>query len=98
MSAIKHQPATPLPWDVDDEAQICALNRAMFSPSKPLLPAGVADWDAAYIVHSANAYPELVAALTDLVKRCDGPEGVRADGSNIQTISASALLQKLGEL
>lgn len=45
----------------------------------------------------ANAYPELVAALRNLMLRCDGEEGVRADGSNIQTMQASALLAKLGE-
>lgn len=37
---------------------------------------------------------ELRAALFELVKRCDGPEGVRADGSNIQTILAHAILHK----
>lgn len=41
---------------------------------------------------------QLVAALRELMLRCDGDEGVRADGSNIQTMAASALLQKLGEL
>lgn len=34
----------------------------------------------------------LRVALTELVARCDGPEGVRADGSNIQTIGAHAAL------
>ena len=36
-------------------------------------------------------------ALRDLMTRCDGPEGVRADGSNIQTMQASAVLHDLGE-
>jgi hypothetical protein len=44
-----------------------------------------------------NAYPRLVEALHDLVLRCDGDEGVRADGSNIQTMGAHALLRSLGE-
>ena len=39
----------------------------------------------------------LVEALRDLMTRCDGPEGVRADGSNIQTMQASAVLHDLGE-
>lgn len=34
----------------------------------------------------------LRAALRALVDRCDGPEGVRADGSNIDTRSAHAAL------
>ena len=39
---------------------------------------------------------ELVAALEELVLRCDGEEGVRADGSNIQTMRAHAILEKIG--
>jgi hypothetical protein len=35
----------------------------------------------------------LLAALKDLVARCDGEEGVRADGSNIQTMQAHAAIQ-----
>lgn len=38
----------------------------------------------------------LAQALIDLVRRCDGDEGVRADGSNIQTIEAHAALDALG--
>lgn len=53
--------------------------------------------DLAYICHAANAYPELVEALKELVARCDGAEGVRADGSNIQTHNAHGILSKLGE-
>jgi hypothetical protein len=34
----------------------------------------------------------LKRALRDLVTRCDGPEGVRADGSNIDTIKAHFVL------
>lgn len=36
-------------------------------------------------------------ALVDLVLRCDGDEGVRADGSNIDTLSAHAALGWLKE-
>ena len=52
---------------------------------------------AAYIAHACNAYPELVKVLWELVTRCDGAEGVGADGSNIQTHNAHGLLAKLGE-
>lgn len=38
---------------------------------------------------------ELAAALEELVSRCDGEEGIRADGSNIQTMRARAALSKL---
>lgn len=37
---------------------------------------------------------ELLDALRELVARCDGLEGVRADGSNIQTMRAHAALEK----
>lgn len=35
---------------------------------------------------------DLVEVLEELVKRCDGQEGVRADGSNIDTLRAHAAL------
>jgi hypothetical protein len=38
---------------------------------------------------------ELLEALKELVARCDGDEGIRADGSNIQTARAHAILEKL---
>ena len=41
------------------------------------------------------AAPDLLAALRELVNRCDGAEGVRADESNIQTMQAHAVLAKL---
>lgn len=41
------------------------------------------------------AAPQLLAELRRLVERCDGEEGVRADGSNIDTRAARALLEKL---
>lgn len=41
------------------------------------------------------AAPELLEALRELVERCDGDEGVRADGSNIQTMRAHAVIAAL---
>ncbi len=35
---------------------------------------------------------DLLDALTELTRRCDGDEGVRADGSNIDTATAHAVL------
>lgn len=49
-------------------------------------------------LNKRNAYADLVQALKNLTLRCDGEEGVRADGSNIQTIEAHAILEKYGEL
>jgi len=39
-----------------------------------------------------RAAPDLLDALKDLVARCDGDEGVRPDGSNIQTMAAHAAI------
>jgi hypothetical protein len=51
--------------------------------------------EAAKRVHYLNGGDnEILAALSDLVARCDGAEGVRADGSNIQTMAAHAVLEK----
>jgi hypothetical protein len=38
-----------------------------------------------------------VEALRELMLRCDGAEGVRKDGDNIQTHNAHGLLRELGE-
>ena len=40
------------------------------------------------------AAPDLLEALRDLVARCDGDEGVREDGSNIDTAWAHAVIAK----
>lgn len=40
---------------------------------------------------------ELECALRDLVTRCDGAEGVRADGSNLCTIAAHVALGDFNE-
>ena len=47
------------------------------------------------IVRSVNAHDDLVAALRDLTLRCDGEQGVRADGTNIDTLRAHAILGDL---
>lgn len=40
---------------------------------------------------------DVLGALRDLVARCDGDEGVRADGSNIQTMRAHAAIESNGK-
>jgi len=45
-----------------------------------------------YRLHAAA--PDLLAALQELVARCDGEEGIRKDGSNIQTMQAHAAIAK----
>lgn len=50
--------------------------------------------DALFIVNGARE-ERLVKALADLVTRCDGEDGVRPDGSNIDTLAAHAVLSKI---
>jgi hypothetical protein len=47
-----------------------------------------------FIVRAVNAHEELLSALKDLVERCDGVGGVRADGSNIETMQGHAAIAK----
>ena len=55
----------------------------------------VAEWASRRAVklrRRAEQVNDLWDALRDLVDRCDGPEGVRADGTNIDTLRAHAAL------
>ena len=90
-----NKPATSLPWKWS--GQIGANGDHFINGAQDHVTRADPQ-DAAYIVTACNAFPQLVAALRELMLRCDGEEGVRADGSNIQTIAASGLLQSLGEL
>lgn len=53
-----------------------------------------ADAQAAQELTTATLLPEVLETLEDLVERCDGSAGVRADGSNIDTCRAHAVLAK----
>lgn len=90
----KHQPATPLPWTLDHEclsangqhiAMAIGTDGATYQEQKQ---------NAQYVAHSANAYPELVAALRKHV------EYALAYPGNAAVIHAQAaeLLRNLGEL
>lgn len=85
---------TPGPWKVNTqpEGTVVWLNGS----------AGYELRDPTGFGHNANpadarliaAAPDLLRALKDLVARCDGDEGVRADGSNIDTAWAHAIIAK----
>ena len=80
----------------------------MTANSKPL---DLAHFTLLIHIKPADAAPALLAeckrqrgqiaklreALEDLTLRCDGAEGIRADGSNIQTIKAHAALGTFAE-
>lgn len=96
-----HKPATPLPFEQQrgfDLRSIISADGTMVAKSSQLGIGTTRGADnAAYLVHAANAYPRLVEALRNLAERCDGAEGVRDDGSNIDTSDAAGLLMELGE-
>lgn len=87
-----HKPATALPW-----ATYC---KTMLVGDKHWDSVGlISDADnAAYAVHTANAYPELVEALQTV---CRQYENVRAaegyESPSASVIFSRALLTKLGE-
>lgn len=84
---------TPTPWKLHSEGGgfftlVCGttLVTSQFCARKE---------DAQFILKTVNLHGELAKELREPVARCNGSEGVRADGSNIQTIAATALLQRL---
>jgi len=95
MTAVKHQPATPLPWEMDEEATICGNNSVVAVPR--CRESAYMD-DDAYIVHAANAYPKQVTAALELL---DALDREHADEFGVDTAAAanrlSALLRSLGE-
>ena len=66
------KPATPLPWEwkrtpITEFALGGAQGDALYIKSDPATTyISMHQWDAAYIVHACNAYPELVAALREV--------------------------------
>lgn len=95
-----NKPATPLPFRADGVMVKYVSHgewRTIARAQNTLLIPAAHEENARYLAHAANAYPRLVEALRELAYRCDGEEGVREDGSNIQTYAAAALLRDLGE-
>lgn len=93
-----NKPATPLPWrvspahaaQVQQESGVCRVADCFHA-------------DTAYIVHAANAYPELVAALRESIQAYrlqairDSADIEVRDGWAKLEENARALLAKLGE-
>lgn len=103
----KHQPATPLPFKVaesDGDGPLIVTTHKVKVPIVGCAYHGDTDTDAEaiqdaeYLVHAANAYPKLIAALKNAESflagfdDCDNPEDRPADLSLIR-----ALLRELGE-
>lgn len=107
------QPATPLPLRIDG-VTIGPLthlfrvwtandgNREAFILQFTSLTPEKNRQDAEYIVHAANAYPELVGALQGLFEHCVMLHKRWGEGCNLKEADAAqdtarALLAKLGE-
>ena len=84
------------PWEMDDELQVCAHNNFVALCAFHSYTAG-RSWNEAYANATLiAAAPTLARELAELVLRCDGNEGVREDGSNIDTRGAHAALRLAG--
>ena len=90
------KPATALPWRYQAEGRV--QFGILGSARLPAPSSAVANYhaDAAYIAHSANAYPRLVEALRKLERACYSQGGSIAHTPVLQ--EAGALLRELGEL
>ena len=87
------KPATALPWRYQAEGRV--QFGILGSARLPAPSSAVANYhaDAAYIAHSANAYPRLVEALGDALRVSD-PLGDSQEG---WCVRSRALLRELGE-
>lgn len=111
----KHQPATPLPWMLDrtwPDSMGIALNIegkphgcvAVLEVSSTRMPLSrySQEANAAYIAHTANAYPKLVEALrvelawwSEELANCNGRDAVARADRRITVIGSA--LAKLEE-
>ncbi len=94
----KHAPATPLPWNVEDNG------RLIVAPNTTLPRYRDSAADAAYIAHAANAYPQLVEALRAMIEHpnpgavADPMKRHKMQAEQIAACgNARALLRSLGE-
>ena len=105
------KPATPLPWECPgtdgEDYVICASpkgKRRTIAHVYRHSDLGIKrEENAAYIVHAANSYPELVAALRSMMAECTRYRRLNEQARELQDIEgdqirlARALLARLGE-
>ena len=94
MNNVKHQPATPLPWEHFRKRLhlvVMASNGQRVAEVRDCTgPAGNTGLDARYIAHAANEYPSLVLCIRMLLDGGDEPMSMRRD-------RARGLLREIGE-
>lgn len=95
---VKHAPHTDLPWSVDQTPSgFEAVNEettftvARIPTSQRSMSTRMMETNAAYIVHAANAYPQMVETVKDFI--LDHRNGLGPDITRLE-----ALLRELGEL
>lgn len=93
MNAVKNKPATPLPWTSNPDSQ----NIYSANDRKGAIAMAINTHDAAYMLHAANAYPKLVAALLALTETGHTPED-RDEYLRKAHTAADDLLSELGEV
>ena len=68
---VTHTPHTSLPWHVGASFGFEADKlRAVRDAGGEIVADALFARDAAYVVHACNLYPELIAALREVVSRC----------------------------
>lgn len=90
-----NKPATALPWVAQDFGHMVEIQPRGDDPEG--LATVNAARDARYIVHAANAYPELVAALRGFTYADSNRDKMPADIDAVNLANARAILAKLGE-
>ena len=80
-----------LPYESADEL---ILREGLDSYEHRWLHDFIQRWDRALETNDLPSREDVLSVLDDLVTRCDGAEGVRADGSNIDTLNARMMLEK----
>ncbi len=97
----KHTPATPLPWQGYTSGYDLSIVARQHTLAEKVCR-GIGASDAAYIVHTANAYPRLVEALREWIKLA--PElmeqlpGAYEEVVRLRRNADYFLLRELGEL
>lgn len=106
MSAVKHQPATPLLWTTLEDGRARVKLVHVETTHDNAAGAGLPVCsinrarigDAEYLTHAANAYPKLVEALRKIVNGFDRSERGNSPLAGLIADDARALLRELGEL
>lgn len=103
---MKKQPATPLPYIYRDNGMLILAPNSELPRTRVIaevtrghaqLNHPAAEQDGRYLVHAANAYPELVKALRNCVKAQDATAGAKGSSEFAATEGARHMLKQLGE-